>query len=156
MGIPKTASVCDHSANIAGSSVTHYGCLCQRDTRHATYTMCNVKFKHGSRCALKLTERSLNIENKENPQAFYIRQHHSENDVREMSTLRHRNTQRFHFPYGTTDYLQQPRNFEPSSDDEDETRAGNPSPKFLTTAAGGRLAHDTDLMCSRPKYTTNF
>ncbi|GBM74920.1 hypothetical protein AVEN_173339-1 [Araneus ventricosus] len=42
----------------------------------------------------------------ENPQAFYIRQHHTENDVMEMSTLRHRNTQRFHFPYGTTDYLQ--------------------------------------------------
>ncbi|GBL83014.1 Retrovirus-related Pol polyprotein from transposon 297 [Araneus ventricosus] len=45
----------------------------------------------------------------ENPQAFYIRQHHTENDVMEMSTLRHRNTQRFHFPYGTTDYLQQIR-----------------------------------------------
>ncbi|GBN11199.1 hypothetical protein AVEN_272588-1 [Araneus ventricosus] len=43
----------------------------------------------------------------ENPQAFYIRQHHTENDVMEMSTLRHRNTPRFHFPYGTTDYLQQ-------------------------------------------------
>ncbi|GBN67592.1 hypothetical protein AVEN_170675-1 [Araneus ventricosus] len=43
----------------------------------------------------------------ENPQAFYIRQQHTENDVMEMSTLRHRNTQRFHFPYGTTDYLQQ-------------------------------------------------
>ncbi|GBL72715.1 hypothetical protein AVEN_127950-1 [Araneus ventricosus] len=41
----------------------------------------------------------------ENPQA----QHHTENDVMEMSTLRHRNTQRFHFPYGTTDYLQQKR-----------------------------------------------
>ncbi|GBM87447.1 hypothetical protein AVEN_52824-1 [Araneus ventricosus] len=43
----------------------------------------------------------------ENPQAFYMRHHHTENDVMEMSTLRHRNTQRFHFPYGTTDYLQQ-------------------------------------------------
>ncbi|GBM52215.1 hypothetical protein AVEN_170997-1 [Araneus ventricosus] len=42
----------------------------------------------------------------ENPQAFYMRHHHTENDVMEMSTLRHRNTQRFHFPYGTTDYLQ--------------------------------------------------
>ncbi|GBM71047.1 hypothetical protein AVEN_35020-1 [Araneus ventricosus] len=40
----------------ASETVTSRNLLC--------YTVCNVKFKQGSRCALQLTERSLNIENK--------------------------------------------------------------------------------------------
>ncbi|GBN61951.1 hypothetical protein AVEN_135552-1 [Araneus ventricosus] len=36
VGISQTACVCDPSANIAGPSTIHYGCLCQRDTRYAT------------------------------------------------------------------------------------------------------------------------
>ncbi|GBN44175.1 hypothetical protein AVEN_209055-1 [Araneus ventricosus] len=34
-GLPKRAGVCDPSANITGPSTTHYGCLCQRDSRYA-------------------------------------------------------------------------------------------------------------------------
>ncbi|GBO00097.1 hypothetical protein AVEN_121750-1 [Araneus ventricosus] len=37
-----------------------------------------------------------------------------------------------------------PRNFEPQSDDEDDTRAGTPSPKFPATSTGGRLATTYD------------
>ncbi|GBN90535.1 hypothetical protein AVEN_54329-1 [Araneus ventricosus] len=33
--IPQTVGVCDPSANIAGPSTTHYGCLYQRHTRYA-------------------------------------------------------------------------------------------------------------------------
>ncbi|GBM45008.1 hypothetical protein AVEN_225753-1 [Araneus ventricosus] len=36
VGIPQTTCVCDPSANVLGPSTTHYGCLCQRDTRYAT------------------------------------------------------------------------------------------------------------------------
>ncbi|GBN93465.1 hypothetical protein AVEN_263928-1 [Araneus ventricosus] len=36
VGIPQTAGVCDQSANIAGPSMTHYGCLYQPVTRYAT------------------------------------------------------------------------------------------------------------------------
>ncbi|GBN05801.1 hypothetical protein AVEN_88105-1 [Araneus ventricosus] len=43
-----------------------------------------------------------------------------------------------------------PRNFEPRSDDEDNTSAGTPSPRFRATPAGGRLATTHDLACSRP------
>ncbi|GBO24501.1 hypothetical protein AVEN_145064-1 [Araneus ventricosus] len=43
-----------------------------------------------------------------------------------------------------------PRNFEPRSDDEDDTCADTPSPNFHATPAGGRLATTYDLMCSRP------
>ncbi|GBL76517.1 hypothetical protein AVEN_48812-1 [Araneus ventricosus] len=40
-----------------------------------------------------------------------------------------------------------PRNFEPRSDDEDDTRAGTPSPNFHATPTGGRLATTRDLAC---------
>ncbi|GBN32517.1 hypothetical protein AVEN_194315-1, partial [Araneus ventricosus] len=43
-----------------------------------------------------------------------------------------------------------PRNFEPRSDDEDDTRASIPSPSFLATPAGGRLTTTYDLACNRP------
>ncbi|GBL92757.1 hypothetical protein AVEN_213694-1 [Araneus ventricosus] len=39
-----------------------------------------------------------------------------------------------------------PRNFEPRSDDEDDT----PSPNFHATPTGGRLATTYDLSCDRP------
>ncbi|GBO19051.1 hypothetical protein AVEN_16527-1 [Araneus ventricosus] len=32
---PQTAGACDPSSNNVGPSMTHYGCLCQRDTRYA-------------------------------------------------------------------------------------------------------------------------
>ncbi|GBN43621.1 hypothetical protein AVEN_57013-1, partial [Araneus ventricosus] len=41
------------------------------------------------------------------------------------------------------------RDFEPGSDDEDNTRAGTPSPNFRTTPAGGHLAPTYDLVCNR-------
>ncbi|GBM76685.1 hypothetical protein AVEN_48807-1 [Araneus ventricosus] len=41
-------------------------------------------------------------------------------------------------------------NFEPRSDDKDDTRAGTPSPNFRTTPAGRRLTTTYDLTCSRP------
>ncbi|GBM20671.1 hypothetical protein AVEN_230251-1 [Araneus ventricosus] len=41
-----------------------------------------------------------------------------------------------------------PRNFEPRSDDEDDT----PSPNFRATPTGGRLATTYDFACNRP-YT---
>ncbi|GBO34291.1 hypothetical protein AVEN_32896-1 [Araneus ventricosus] len=43
-----------------------------------------------------------------------------------------------------------PRNFEPWSDDEDDTRAGTPSPNFHTTPTEGCLATTYDLVCNRP------
>ncbi|GBN70773.1 hypothetical protein AVEN_84384-1 [Araneus ventricosus] len=43
-----------------------------------------------------------------------------------------------------------PRNFEPRSDDEDDTRAGTPSTKFHATPTGGRLTTTYDLACNRP------
>ncbi|GBN61340.1 hypothetical protein AVEN_265253-1, partial [Araneus ventricosus] len=43
-----------------------------------------------------------------------------------------------------------PRNFEPRSDDEDDTCAGTPSPNFHATPTGGRLATTHDLACNRP------
>ncbi|GBN15391.1 hypothetical protein AVEN_233920-1 [Araneus ventricosus] len=42
-----------------------------------------------------------------------------------------------------------PRNFEPRSDDEDDTRAGTLSPNFRATPTGGRLASTCDLACNR-------
>ncbi|GBN66470.1 hypothetical protein AVEN_26380-1 [Araneus ventricosus] len=41
-------------------------------------------------------------------------------------------------------------NFEPRSDDEDDTRAGTPSTNFHATPMGGRLATKDDLACSGP------
>ncbi|GBM83398.1 hypothetical protein AVEN_242132-1 [Araneus ventricosus] len=43
-----------------------------------------------------------------------------------------------------------PRNFEPRSDDEDDTRAGTPSPNFRATPMGGHLATMYDLACNKP------
>ncbi|GBM99918.1 hypothetical protein AVEN_248275-1 [Araneus ventricosus] len=44
-----------------------------------------------------------------------------------------------------------PRNFEPRSDDEDDTyELAPPSPNFHATAAGGRLTTTYDLTCNRP------
>ncbi|GBM61669.1 hypothetical protein AVEN_133455-1 [Araneus ventricosus] len=43
-----------------------------------------------------------------------------------------------------------PRNFEPRSDDEDDTRAGTPSPSFHATPTGGRLTTTYELACNRP------
>ncbi|GBM76441.1 hypothetical protein AVEN_2089-1 [Araneus ventricosus] len=37
-------------------------------------------------------------------------------------------------------FRDEPRNFEPLSDDEDDTQAGTPSPNFRTTPMGRRLA----------------
>ncbi|GBL83740.1 hypothetical protein AVEN_132648-1 [Araneus ventricosus] len=45
-----------------------------------------------------------------------------------------------------------PSNFEPRTDDEDDTRAVTPSPNFRTTPAGGHLA-PADLTCTRATYT---
>ncbi|GBM78788.1 hypothetical protein AVEN_81960-1 [Araneus ventricosus] len=45
-----------------------------------------------------------------------------------------------------------PRNFEPWSDDEDDTWASTPSPNFHATPAGGRLANTDDLACNG-RYT---
>ncbi|GBM43695.1 hypothetical protein AVEN_26562-1 [Araneus ventricosus] len=42
------------------------------------------------------------------------------------------------------------RNLEPRSDDEDDTSAGAPSPKFHATLTGGRLATTHDLACNGP------
>ncbi|GBM13261.1 hypothetical protein AVEN_164340-1 [Araneus ventricosus] len=41
-------------------------------------------------------------------------------------------------------------NFEPRSDDEDDTRAGTPSTNFHATPIGGRLATKDDLTCNGP------
>ncbi|GBN92175.1 hypothetical protein AVEN_261977-1 [Araneus ventricosus] len=41
-----------------------------------------------------------------------------------------------------------PRNFEPLSDDEDDTRAVTPSPNFQATSTGGRLPTTSDLACN--------
>ncbi|GBM74784.1 hypothetical protein AVEN_38714-1 [Araneus ventricosus] len=41
-----------------------------------------------------------------------------------------------------------PRNFEPRS--EDDTTAGTPSPNFHVTPTGGRLATTYHLACNRP------
>ncbi|GBM82761.1 hypothetical protein AVEN_272318-1 [Araneus ventricosus] len=43
-----------------------------------------------------------------------------------------------------------PRNFHPRSDDEDDTRAGTPSPNFHATPTRRRLATTYDLTCNRP------
>ncbi|GBM84696.1 hypothetical protein AVEN_93078-1 [Araneus ventricosus] len=40
-----------------------------------------------------------------------------------------------------------PRNFEPRSDDDDDTLAGTPSPNFRIIPTGGRLAPTYDLKC---------
>ncbi|GBL84706.1 hypothetical protein AVEN_191151-1 [Araneus ventricosus] len=42
------------------------------------------------------------------------------------------------------------RNFEPRSEDEDDTRAGTPSTSFHATPTGGRLVTTYDIACSRP------
>ncbi|GBM45592.1 hypothetical protein AVEN_150557-1, partial [Araneus ventricosus] len=42
-----------------------------------------------------------------------------------------------------------PRNFEPRSDDEDDTWVGTSSPNFHATPTGGRLATTYDLACNR-------
>ncbi|GBM90447.1 hypothetical protein AVEN_111253-1 [Araneus ventricosus] len=42
-----------------------------------------------------------------------------------------------------------PRKFEPLSVDEDDTRAGIPSPNFHATPTGGRLATTYSLKCNR-------
>ncbi|GBM82178.1 hypothetical protein AVEN_178935-1 [Araneus ventricosus] len=47
-------------------------------------------------------------------------------------------------------FWDEPRNFEPRSDDKDDTLAGNPSPNFHTTPAGAHLAPTYDSPCSRP------
>ncbi|GBN27949.1 hypothetical protein AVEN_179275-1 [Araneus ventricosus] len=44
------------------------------------------------------------------------------------------------------------RNFEPQSDDEEDTRAGTSPPNFDTIPGGGRLASTYDLTCNRPTY----
>ncbi|GBM16885.1 hypothetical protein AVEN_186423-1 [Araneus ventricosus] len=49
-----------------------------------------------------------------------------------------------------------PRNFDPRSDDEDDTWAGIPSPKFRATPTGGRLATTYDLVCNRPHTRRMF
>ncbi|GBM29554.1 hypothetical protein AVEN_206396-1 [Araneus ventricosus] len=49
-----------------------------------------------------------------------------------------------------------PRNFEPRSDDEDDTRAGTPSPNFSATPEGGRLATTYDLAGNRPHGGTSM
>ncbi|GBL75307.1 hypothetical protein AVEN_194524-1 [Araneus ventricosus] len=50
----------------------------------------------------------------------------------------------------------EPRNFEPWSDDEDDAWAGTPSPSFRATLAGARLATTYDLACSRPHVRRIF
>ncbi|GBN34755.1 hypothetical protein AVEN_81519-1 [Araneus ventricosus] len=47
-------------------------------------------------------------------------------------------------------FWDEPRNFEPRSDDEDDAWAVTPSPSFHATPKGGRLATTYDLACSRP------
>ncbi|GBM70196.1 hypothetical protein AVEN_20500-1 [Araneus ventricosus] len=47
-------------------------------------------------------------------------------------------------------FWDEPRNFVPRSDDEDDTRAGSPFPNFHAIPKGGRLATMYDLMCNRP------
>ncbi|GBN81857.1 hypothetical protein AVEN_32181-1 [Araneus ventricosus] len=48
-----------------------------------------------------------------------------------------------------------PRNFEPRSDDEDNTRTVTPSPNIRSTPEGRRLATTYDLACNRPPYTVD-
>ncbi|GBN15459.1 hypothetical protein AVEN_133020-1 [Araneus ventricosus] len=47
-------------------------------------------------------------------------------------------------------------NFEPRSEEEDDTRAGTPHPNFHTTPTEGRLATTYDLTCSRTAYTADL
>ncbi|GBN03252.1 hypothetical protein AVEN_63-1 [Araneus ventricosus] len=47
-------------------------------------------------------------------------------------------------------------NFEPQSDDEDDTRAGALTPNFCTAPAGGRLTHDAGFNEYRPAYPADF
>ncbi|GBN51869.1 hypothetical protein AVEN_132740-1 [Araneus ventricosus] len=49
-----------------------------------------------------------------------------------------------------------PHNFEPQSDDEDDTRAGTPSPNFRTTPKGGHSATTYNLARNRPPYTADL
>ncbi|GBN96015.1 hypothetical protein AVEN_110249-1 [Araneus ventricosus] len=49
-----------------------------------------------------------------------------------------------------------PRNFEPWSDDEDDTWAGTPTPNFHATPAGGRLATTYYLACKQAPYTADL
>ncbi|GBO22361.1 hypothetical protein AVEN_152536-1 [Araneus ventricosus] len=53
-------------------------------------------------------------------------------------------------------FWDEPRNFESRSDDEDDTRAGTPSPSFRTIPAEGRFALAYDLTCSRPPCTSDL
>ncbi|GBL75401.1 hypothetical protein AVEN_194593-1 [Araneus ventricosus] len=48
-----------------------------------------------------------------------------------------------------------PPNFEPWSDDEDDTWAGTSSPNFHSTPTGERLATTYDLACSRPLHAAD-
>ncbi|GBN55151.1 hypothetical protein AVEN_213934-1 [Araneus ventricosus] len=49
-----------------------------------------------------------------------------------------------------------PRNFEPRSNDEEDTRACTPSPNFHATPTGGRSATTYDLTCNRPHTRRTF
>ncbi|GBL95716.1 hypothetical protein AVEN_668-1 [Araneus ventricosus] len=49
-----------------------------------------------------------------------------------------------------------PRNLEPRSDDEDDTRAGTPSPSFRTTPTGRRLDTTYDIASYRAPYTAGL
>ncbi|GBN33278.1 hypothetical protein AVEN_124209-1 [Araneus ventricosus] len=49
-----------------------------------------------------------------------------------------------------------PRNFEPRSHDEDDTRVGAPSSNFHTTPTGRRLTPCLPLNVQQVQYTTDF
>ncbi|GBN97036.1 hypothetical protein AVEN_275609-1 [Araneus ventricosus] len=49
-----------------------------------------------------------------------------------------------------------PGNFESRSDDEDDTRAGTPSPNLHTIPIGRRFACTRDLTCNRPHTLRDF
>ncbi|GBM00423.1 hypothetical protein AVEN_179232-1 [Araneus ventricosus] len=53
-------------------------------------------------------------------------------------------------------FWDRPPNFEPRSDDEDDTRAGTPSPNFRTTPTEGHLPRTYDLTCNRPNTRRIF
>ncbi|GBM85849.1 hypothetical protein AVEN_37495-1 [Araneus ventricosus] len=53
-------------------------------------------------------------------------------------------------------FWNEPRNFEPQTDDVDDTCAATPIPNFRTTSAGGSGSPKYDLKCNRPNTRPIF
>ncbi|GBM51150.1 hypothetical protein AVEN_2501-1 [Araneus ventricosus] len=53
-------------------------------------------------------------------------------------------------------FLDEPRNFETRSDEEDDTCSGIPSPTIHTTLEARRLTTIYDLTCNRPTYLADL